>query len=78
MPSLAAEQDHLDKAEGDSAEREERMARQAEFVGRLRRAGREAAAEVLLANMRQTLAEWKYRHDVIVCTIAHLQRKAEP
>lgn len=76
MTDLAMEREHLAKAERDLVEGEERIARQAELLARLREAGHDIGlAEILLHNLEQTLQVWKDHRDEILATLARLEKE---
>ena len=81
MQDLATERDHLVLAERHIGEGEDRVARQADLLERLRgtrRSGQDvASAETLLGNLRQTLESWKDHRDTILATIARLETERE-
>ena len=76
MLDLATEKTHLAKAELDITEGEDRVTHQAGLVERLRVAGQDVAvAERLLSTLRQTLLAWKDHRNIILMTIARLERE---
>jgi hypothetical protein len=76
---LAMEKDHLAKAELDLVEGGARVRHQADLVERLRGAGQDVvAAERLLAILEQTLEAWRDHRDLILITIARLEKEQAP
>ena len=76
MMDLATEKEHLAKAELDLVDGGARVRQQSDLVKRLRGAGQDVvAAERLLATLEQTLDSWRDHRDIILTTIARLEKE---
>ena len=74
MTELAEEQAHLAKADRDIVAGEERVDAQMRLITRLDRHRHDTSqAELLLANLQETLAAWRAHRTEILRTIARLE-----
>jgi len=75
MAELAEEREHLAKADRDIVAGESRVSAQMRLLTRLDRHGRDTSqAELLLANLRETLAAWRAHRNEILRKISWLER----
>ena len=75
MAELAEEREHLAKADRDIVAGEGRVSAQMRLITRLDWNRRDTSqAELLLANLQETLAAWRAHRNEILRTIARLER----